>query len=111
MYSLPVGFYLLSYIQKCYLCPLLCCLSRFALQPFVSTVNKYFLFCSFLCGCLPPGVLRDSGGEQLSSPEGAAREAEGDRLPEEEAGGEGEGHPATGEAYQVSGHAQTHTTT
>lgn len=49
------------------------------------------------------GVLWDSWGKQLSSSEGAAGEAEGDQCAEEEAGGEGAGHPAAGEEHQVSG--------
>lgn len=53
---------------------------------------------------LPAGFLRDPGGEQLPAAEGAAGEAEGDRLPEEAAGGEGAGRPAAGETHQVSGH-------
>lgn len=77
-------------------------------------IHHLFLSHSFLsvCPCVvsshrhPPclllGVLRDTGGEQLPSPEGTAGEAEGDCLPEEEAGGEGASYSATGEAYQVS---------
>ena len=90
---------------------LLFCLSWFTFHHLLPL--SIMFCCDFLHRCRLPGLLWDSGGEQLSSPEGADGEAEGDRLPEEEAGGERAGHPATREAHQVSrcAHAHTHTHT